>query len=155
MHAGDDRARRRRLLVNGRLHRAVSVRLVLSVLVAGLVPVAGCGESDAPAPIPPHLSSIETEIFAHNCTFSSCHGATPEKDMSLVAPTYATITGVPSTEVPTMMRIAPGDPDGSYLLQKISSPTPLDGVRMPPDQPLAQNKIDAIRIWIAAGALDD
>jgi len=57
--------------------------------------------------------------------------------------------------VPTMMRVAPGDPDGSYLLQKIASTPPQDGVRMPPDQPLPPHKIEAIRLWIAAGAQDD
>jgi hypothetical protein len=72
-----------------------------------------------------------------------------------VSPTHATLIGVPSTEVPDMMRIAPGNPDASYLLQKISSTTPLDGVRMPPDQPLPTNKIEAIRLWIAAGAQND
>jgi hypothetical protein len=131
-------------------------RVVFSLLVAGVIPAAGCGEGEAPAPIPPHLASIESEIFAHNCTFSSCHGAAaPQQGMSLVAPTYATLSDVASTEVPTMKRIAPGDPDGSYLLQKISIATPLDGVRMPPDQPLAAHKIEAIRAWITAGAQDD
>ena len=26
-----------------------------------------------PGPVPPHLSAIESQIFAPNCTFSSCH----------------------------------------------------------------------------------
>ena len=130
--------------------------VALPLLVAGLLAAGGCGAGDAPEPIPPRLSAIETEIFARNCTFSSCHGAaSPQEGMSLVSPSHAALSGVPSTEVPTMMRIAPGDPDGSYLLQKISSPTPQDGVRMPPDQPLPPHKIDAIRLWIAAGAQDD
>jgi len=131
-------------------------RALLTLLVAGLGPAAGCGEGEALAPIPPHLTSIESEIFAHNCTFSSCHGAAaPQQGMSLVAPTYATLSDVASAEVPTMKRIAPGNPDGSYLLQKISIATPLDGVRMPPDQPLAAHKIVAIRAWITAGAPND
>jgi hypothetical protein len=133
---------------------AASGGLALAVLAAGLV--AGCGGGDASEPIPPHLSAIETAIFAHNCTLSSCHGAvSPQEGMSLVSPTHAALIDVPSTEVPDRVRIAPGDPDGSYLLQKVSSTTPLDGVRMPPDQPLPANKIEAIRLWIAAGALDD
>jgi hypothetical protein len=136
---------------------AVPRGLAVSLLVAGLlVAGAGCGGGETPEPIPPHLSAIETEIFARNCTFSSCHGATsPEKGMSLVSPTYATLSGVASTEVPAMMRIAPGDPAGSYLLQKISSATPLNGVRMAPDQPLPAYKIEAIRLWITAGAPND
>jgi hypothetical protein len=131
--------------------------LARSLLVAGLLAAGvGCGASDAPEPIPPRLSAIETEIFAHNCTLSSCHGASaPQEGMSLVSPTHARLSGVPSTEVPDMMRVAPGDPDGSYLLQKITSATPRDGVRMPPDQPLPAHKIEAIRLWIAAGAQDD
>ncbi len=131
-------------------------RFALFALAAGLAAGPGCGESDAPEPIPPHLSSIESEIFARNCTFSSCHGGgTPQMEMSLAAPTHATLSGVASTEVPTMMRVAPGDPAASYLLQKISSDTPLEGVRMPPNQPLPPYKIEAVRAWIAAGAPND
>jgi hypothetical protein len=129
----------------------------VSLLVALTINVAGCGEGEPPpTPIEPRLSAIETEIFARNCTFSSCHGASaPQQGMSLVPPAHAAISGVPSTEVPSMMRVAPGDPDASYLLQKITSAAPVDGVRMPPDQPLAPHKIEAIRLWIAAGAQDD
>ena len=130
--------------------------LAATVFASGLLAAGGCGESEAPEPIPPRLSAIEAEIFAHNCTLSSCHGAlSPQEGMSLVSPTHAALSGVPSTEVPTMMRIAPGDADGSYLLQKIASTTPQEGVRMPPDQPLPPHKIEAIRLWIAAGAQDD
>ena len=130
--------------------------LALSLLAASTITAAGCGDGEATTPIPARLSAIETEIFARNCTFSSCHGASaPQMGMSLVAPAHAAISGVPSTEVPSMMRVVPGDPDSSYLLQKITSATPLDGVRMPPDQPLAPHKIEAIRLWIAAGAQDD
>lgn len=133
--------------------RGFAVSLLAALTITG----AACDEGEPPPePIPPRLSAIETEIFARNCTFSSCHGASaPQMGMSLVAPAYAAISGVPSMEVPAMMRVAPGDPDASYLLQKITSPTPLDGVRMPPDQPLAPHKIEAIRLWIAAGAQDD
>jgi hypothetical protein len=135
--------------------RRLSLGLALALLLAGLGGAA-CGGGDNGEPIPPHLSTIESEIFARNCVFSSCHGATsPNEGMSLVAPTYATIVGVASSEAPDLMRISPGNPDASYLLQKISSATPRDGVRMPPDQPLPANKIEAIRAWIAAGALDD
>jgi hypothetical protein len=75
--------------------------------------------------------------------------------MSLVAPTHTGIVGVASTEAPDLVRVAPGDPDASYLLQKITSTTPRDGERMPPDQVLAANKIEAIRLWIVAGAPND
>ena len=87
--------------------------LALALLLAG-PGGAGCGGDEAGEPIPPHLSTIESEIFARNCTFSSCHGGTsPSEGMSLVAPTHATIVGVASSEAPDMVRIAPGDPGAS------------------------------------------
>ena len=133
----------------------VARRLTLLVFAAGLVFGAGCGEGAGDEPIPPLLAVIETEIFARNCTFSSCHGASAQKGLRLTSPTHAALVGVASTELPSMLRVAPGDPDASYLLHKIQDATPPDGVRMPPDQPLPAYKIEAIRLWIAAGAADD
>ena len=117
----------------------------------------GCGDGESAEPIPPMLSVIESRIFTPNCaSFSSCHGgASPQEGMSLVAPAAGALIGVASNEVPALMRVAPGDPDTSYLLQKIERAMPTVGGRMPPDQPLAPNKIEAIRLWIAAGAQDD
>ena len=89
-------------------------------MVLGLFVVAGCGGGDADPPIPSRLAAIEAEIFTPSCTFSSCHGATsPEQDISLASPAWGAIVGVRSTEVSDLLRVAPGDPEGSYLWQKI------------------------------------
>ena len=138
--------------------RQVAPRGLVRLLAgAALVCAAGCGDGESSEPIPPTLSAIQAKIFTPNCaSFSSCHGgASPQEGMSLVAPAAGAIIGVASSEVPTSMRVAPGDPDASYLLQKLERTMPAMGVRMPPDQPLASNKIQAIRMWIAAGAHDD
>jgi hypothetical protein len=124
-------------------------------LATGLTLGAGCGESDPPEPIPPMLTAIETQIFARNCTFSSCHGASMQQGLSLTAPAHGHLVGIASTEVPAAMRVVPGDPAASYLLHKIESASPMAGVRMPPDQPLPAHKVEAIRQWIAAGAQND
>jgi hypothetical protein len=131
--------------------------LVRLFAAAALVCAAGCGEGEASEPIAPMLSAIQAKIFTPNCaSFSSCHGgAAPQEGMSLQAPAAGAIVGVASTEVPTLMRVAPGDPDASYLLEKLERAMPTVGVRMPPDQPLAANKIEAIRLWIADGAQDN
>jgi hypothetical protein len=127
----------------------------LRTIVLGLLVVAGCG-GNADAPIPSRLAAIETEVFTPSCTFSSCHGATsPEQDMSLSSPAWGAIVGVRSTEASDLLRVAPGDPAGSYLWQKISNPSPQIGVRMPPDQPLSLSAIEAIRAWIANGAANN
>jgi hypothetical protein len=124
---------------------------------AALALVAGCDDGEPSEPIAPMLSAIQAKIFTPNCaSFSSCHGgASPQEGMSLAAPAAGVLIGVASSEVPTLMRVAPGDPDASYLLQKLERAMPAVGVRMPPDQPLAANKIEAIRLWIAAGAQDN
>ena len=51
------------------------------------------------------------------------------------------------------MRVNPGNPDASYLVQKIQG-TAAVGVRMPANGPpyLPQDRIDLVRRWIAAGA---
>jgi hypothetical protein len=130
---------------------------LLPTLAAGLALTAGCGEAAAPShdPIPPMLSAIEAEIFAKNCTFSSCHGAAAQQGLNLTAPTHGKLVGVASSEVPSMFRIAAGDPGASYLLHKVESTAPMAGVRMPPDLPLPAYKIEAIRLWIAAGTAND
>jgi hypothetical protein len=75
--------------------------------------------------------------------------------MSLVAPTHKTIVGQPSTGVPGRVRVAPGDPEASYLFEKISRDRPTKGKRMPPNQPLDPERIALVRAWIALGAMDD
>lgn len=117
----------------------------------------GCGED------PATLTRVETEVFSFSCTFSACHnGPAPKAGLSLVAPTHAKLVGVLSTEKPTHALIAPGDPDASFLLDKLLGrelPTAPQGdqpwVQMPPGLPLEDDRIDLVRRWIAAGALDD
>ena len=132
-------------------------RLVPALVGAALALVAGCGDGESGEPIPAMLSAIQAQIFTPNCaSFSSCHGGgSPQQGMSLLAPAAGAVIGVASTEVPTLMRVAPGEPDASYLLHKLERAMPAVGERMPPGQPLASNKIQAIRMWIAAGAHDD
>ena len=130
-------------------------RRTLLALATGLMLGAGCGEGASPEPIPATLSAIEDRIFTPNCTFSSCHGASAQQGLSLTGRTHGALVGVAAGEAPSMVRVAAGDPAGSYLLHKIEDAMPTSGVRMPPDQPLPASKIDAIRAWIAAGAQDD
>jgi hypothetical protein len=59
---------------------------------------------------------------------------------------------VASLEDPGVDRVAPNDPDNSYLIQKLEG-TASAGAIMPPfGTPLDQATIDAIRQWITDGA---
>jgi hypothetical protein len=52
--------------------------------------------------------------------------------------------------------VVPGDPDGSFLIEKLTSDSPRAGVRMPQDRPpLDEVEIELIRTWIAEGAVNN
>ncbi len=137
--------------------------ILLTMLVLALAAcTAGNGEgldsNGQPNPINPPAASdfqqIQDTIFTPICT--ACHiGANAPQGMRLdAANSYAMIVGVPSNEVPALKRINPGNPDASYLVQKIQG-TAAQGVRMPANGPpyLSQEQIDLVRRWVAGGAL--
>jgi hypothetical protein len=62
------------------------------------------------------------------------------------------LVNAPSVEVPSLRRVSPGNPDTSYLIQKLEGHAAVGG-QMPLGQtPLPQATIDVIRMWIANGA---
>jgi hypothetical protein len=122
---------------------------------------AGSGEGldsgGRPITGPPVANSdfqeIQDTIFNPICT--ACHvGASAPQGLRLDAGnSYAMLVNVASAEVPGLMRVNPGNPDASYIVQKIQG-TAAVGVRMPANGPpyLPQDRIDLVRRWIAAGA---
>jgi len=96
------------------------------------------------------FSSIQAQIFTPIC--SSCHP--PNQGMDLRAGNaYASIVGVNSSEKPTLLRVKPGDPDNSYLYQKVLGAPGISGARMPFGGPfLSDAQIQLIHDWILAGA---
>ena len=137
-----------------------TLRRSILTLFFGMVLAAGCEHADPldPNRIEPTLSSIQMNIFNLNCAFSGCHGgATPQLGLNLSAgQVRATTVNVQSVENANLFRIAPGDPDNSYLVWKIEGRPEIAGERMPRGRaPLPQDQINAIRQWIADGALDN
>ena len=104
------------------------------------------------------LDAIEQRIFArHSCL--GCHaGGSPEVGLSL-APgvAYSNLVGVASITDPPRLRVKPGDPEESVLWRKVAARTAgfdgVPGLGMPVgDPPLDQSELEAVRLWIAAGA---
>ena len=62
--------------------------------------------------------------------------------------------GVPSVQQPAILRVAAGDADASYLIDKLegTAPAPTNSQMPLFGQPLDQPTIDAIRQWIDDGA---
>ena len=126
--------------------------------------VAGCSagngegldENGQPNPIAPPAASdfqeIQDTVFTPICT--QCHiGANAPQGLRLdAANSYAMLVNVASAEVSTLLRVNPGNPDQSYLVQKIQGTAAVGG-RMPLGQAaLPQDRIDLIREWITSGA---
>jgi len=111
----------------------------------------------------PTFASIQSEVFEANdsagrtaCT--QCHsstGRTPSGGMDLnhgVA--YDQLVNVAVRGKPGAIRVIPGDPENSYLIQKLEGAPSIVGRRMPNNGPpyLSDGQILILKRWIAIGA---
>jgi len=142
--------------------------LVFSVLLAAAATLAGCDESlsslAGPTPaLQPTFASIQQEIFettdsSGRTACTQCHSSTgraPSGGTDLnhgIA--YSQLVNFPVRGKPGAIRVIPGDPDNSYLIQKLEGTTGIAGRRMPFNGPpyLSDGQILIIRRWIALGA---
>ena len=123
------------------------------------------GDGDAATWLPPrkvfrcaYVSrqvAVKARYVLGGCTGgpeSACHGI-GAGGMVLPDRMPSNLVDVPSSEDPSVLRIKPGDPGGSYLYRKIIGGPDIDGGRMPLDlPPLDERSASAIAAWIEAGA---
>ncbi len=105
----------------------------------------------------PTLASIQSNVLNGSC--AGCHEGPPGSmlpsglDLSDVSSSFSSMVGVASEQVPALLRVKPGDPANSYLIQKLEG-THSYGSQMPwGAPPLAASVVGVIRIWIQLGAL--
>lgn len=104
------------------------------------------------APLSPELASIQSNVFTPVCTTCHAGAAAPLGFRLDEGASYAMLVNAPSVEAPELNRVTPGDPDASYLIQKLEG-TASAGARMPlGSPPLPAETIAVIRQWIADGA---
>jgi len=118
----------------------------------------------APCPCDDGVAStwegLERRLLArHGCLEVRCHGAAPGSAGLDLTPTaaYDDLVGVPSDVDPRVARVAPGDPAGSMLWQKLAASTldleDVPGNSMPIGATdLDPTELDALARWITAGA---
>lgn len=140
----------------------------LGAMGAVLLGMAGCGggggyggsssqpstptPSDPNSPMTATFSSIQSHVFTPICT--ACHsGAAAPQGLKLdAANSFAMLVNAASAEVPALKRVAPGDANNSYLIQKLEGHAAV-GARMPFGGPyLDATTIGLIRQWIDNGA---
>jgi CHRD domain/Bacterial Ig domain len=102
------------------------------------------------------LTQLQSSIFTPIC--STCHsgvgGSLPgSMNLTSASASFAALVNVASAEQASVLRVAPSNPDASYLVQKLEGAAGIAGARMPLGGPfLAQTTIDQVRSWISAGA---
>jgi mono/diheme cytochrome c family protein len=102
----------------------------------------------------PTLAQLQASVFSPRC--SGCHtgggsSLPASMDLTSASATHASLVNVNSVQT-GMPRVAPGNPNGSYVIHKLEG-TQTVGQRMPAGGPfLDQATIDQIRAWIQAGA---
>lgn len=93
-------------------------------------------------------------IFRDNCTM--CHRSdSPMAGLALTPEdAYDNLVRIQASGA-DMPRVAPGNPERSYLYNKVSGKNAAvngAGIAMPPGPPLSSAEIDLIRRWIKQGA---
>ncbi|MBI4301219.1 MAG: hypothetical protein HY664_01255 [Chloroflexi bacterium] len=141
--------------------QGVSVLLILG----GLVGVASCRPGGPPKGQPevpemtviPAVSFVQDiqPIFGSRCVFCHQTGASQAGLNVGLGLAYKSLVKVPSTES-RLLRVAPGDPENSYLLHKLLG-THLQvggqGEQMPlGGPPLPKDDLEKIQKWIQDGA---
>ena len=135
--------------------------------------LCGCGGSDDDPgdttdtieenEIPATLTNIQQEVFTPSCSQSACHGASAGGDLDLTsaATSYSELVNVGAFQTNAAARgkilVIPGDPDNSFLIQKLDGTLESDEGEVMPraTSGLSRAKIDLVRQWISDGALND
>jgi hypothetical protein len=103
-------------------------------------------------PLSADFDSIQANIFTPICSVCHVGGGAPEGLRLDAADSFNLIVGVPSTEVPSLDRVKPGDPNNSYIIQKLEGHQAV-GAQMPLGGPyLLPSQIAFIAQWITNGA---
>jgi hypothetical protein len=117
-------------------------------------PLPGGGGAP-PSGLQPTLASIQDNVFSVSCAVPGCHGGAAARQGLRLDPGFSAgnLINVPSPRDANLIRVVPGNPDASFLIQKLEGTQTL-GDRMPDGGPyLTTATIDVIRQWIQDGAL--
>jgi len=103
------------------------------------------------------FTRVQSEIFTPTCAQLGCHDPLGQQSQQVLSSgrSYTNTVNVPSVEMPSLVRVKPGDPSNSYLYRKITG-AGITGDRMPQGlPPLSDSQIKLVRDWIRRGAPND
>jgi hypothetical protein len=137
-----------------------------AVLFPFLLIALSCGKLNeitdpggGPPPVDPSatFTRVQAEIFTPSCTAVGCHDQIGRQQNLRLTPgvAHSQIVGVPSEQMPSLQRVAPGNFADSYLYRKLTG-AGITGDRMPQGGPyLNEAQLSLVRDWIRRGAPND
>ncbi len=116
-----------------------------------------------PTDVPTDFCAVQG-VFADSC-LTGCHAADAASGwtdaagnpgiIDLETDPYGVLVNAPSPAFPELIEVIPGDPDNSFLYQKVAGTMPKGtGASMPYGTTLSGAPLETIRGWIANGATD-
>jgi len=116
--------------------------------------VSACGGMEEPQ-TPATFTNVQTKVFNLSCNISrSCHiGPSAAGELNLEDPAYQALMRNAIAD-PTKQLVVPGDPDHSYIMDKMLNRN-VNNLFMPPTGMIEADRIDLVSRWIAAGAKND
>ena len=113
-----------------------------------------------PVVLGPTLDQIQAIVFTPSCATAGCHTGPAGNmlptglDLSDADASFASLVNAMSMQSMGATLVIPGDPDNSYLVQKLEGSAAVGNVMPPPPRAtLAPATIAEIRQWIMDGAL--
>ena len=97
-------------------------------------------------------------LLVNECTGGGCHGfPATAADLDLRSGfAYENLVSVPSSQCDDRLRVAPGQPGASYLIDKLAGVNLCFGTKMPKAGPgFSAEQIAMISAWVCQGALDN
>ena len=98
-------------------------------------------------------AEITEDVFSKSCAFSSCHSSAASASAGLSLHDEEAVQSMinrPAEQSPETMLVAPGDPENSYLIQKMKGFQIVEGTdSMPPGTTLCEGKIQLVEEWIS------
>lgn len=143
------------------MHGARLTAVLGAISIIGLT-TAACSSSSPSSPSnttptgPTFSQQVQAQILTPACV--ACHtdeGRTPAGSLNLKpGSAYASLVSIASSGKAGAVRVIPGNPSGSYLIQKLEGAPDIVGLRMPRNGPpfLTDAQVALIRQWIQNGA---
>ena len=123
----------------------------VAIATLALVGMGACEEVDADDPTCEPTAASVAAIFATSCNTSGCHAAEqPAVGLDLATAGVEDRLIDQAAAACDRTLVVPGDPELSFLLEKLTSSAPACGATMPIGAPLSDAEIACVRGWIAS-----